>query len=106
MQQKNKIIVGSIKLEKGSLIDVRDTYKVGTYYLATILKIKKAGKQITEDDKLIRAIEKGKKKESLLDEYSKLKGILIHYNGWDDKWDEWIYTHDKFEHRLAAPNTI
>ena len=107
--------------EIGSIIDAKDAILYqsleGNFYLAKIVDIKAKGESITKDFKLLKHMKKGSIHKSMKRKYTKLKGILIHYIGWENKWDDWIYINENEtfcncinkcaigNHRIAPANT-
>eukprot|EP01084_Bolivina_argentea_P244420 409448_1 len=98
-----------LSLKPGVKIDARDTW--GKWYTAQILHYKAAYDSISPElqvklsDEQVRNIVK----------LQKLQGIFVHYLGWENRWDEWIFidknsictciskcTKDKSQHRVAV----
>ena len=96
-----------IGLQIGEMIDARDYYKQGTYYLAKIVDIKpKNSKDLSKDKKLQRQLAKGTIASSLVEKYRNSLGVLIHFDGWDDRWNEWIYIDNNNNNNETLCNCI
>ncbi len=70
------------------IIDCRD--KWGKWYLSTIKKHKKTSVSIPENE----LNNLGNIEPTNVETLKKLEGVYVHYNGWDDKFDEWIVIHN------------
>eukprot|EP01083_Nonionella_stella_P069305 184683_1 len=96
-----------LSLKVGSLIDVSD--KFGKWNLAKISRHKQANEPLPSNAKFPQQVKENK--------LNILEVIHVHFVGWDDKWDEWVFIgentvctchalcRDSKQHRLAPPNT-
>eukprot|EP01084_Bolivina_argentea_P079296 143865_1 len=87
----NKLIFFSVKKAKqeclyfdvGDTINARDRF--GKWYKANIIAHKKAKEDIPKKPEL------SNNQKTNIQKFKNLEGIYVHYHGFEEKWDEWIF---------------
>ena len=105
------------QLTKGIAIDCKDRWK--KWYQSRIKYVKQAGEAVPEEPKFQYDQLMKRRKPNEISQLQEQCGVLVHYDGWQQKWDEWIFFDENTmcschqrcqnkwwsEHRIALPNS-